>query len=108
MEAAFLKMMMVMKRMMMIMMMMIMMMVRIIMMMMMMTSGSEGEAAALVLPVVLSVLAISFGSYIHGTSIVFADVSQDPSESHFSYKSKLYDFSVSVIVRLLADPICFN
>ena len=107
MEAAFLKMMMVMKMMMMIMMMMIMMMVRIIMMMMM-TSGSEGEAAALALPVVLSVLAISFGSYIHGTSIVFADVSQDPSESRFSYKSKLYGFSVSVIVRLLADPNCFN
>ena len=26
------------------------------------------------LPVVLAVLAISFGSYIHGTSIVFPDV----------------------------------
>lgn len=38
------------------------------------TGGSEEEAAALVLPVVLSVLAISFGSYIHGTSIVFADI----------------------------------
>ena len=36
--------------------------------------GEKGEEEARKLPVVLAVLAISFGSYIHGTSIVFPDV----------------------------------
>ena len=37
------------------------------------TEEKEEEEARKV-PVVLAVLAISFGSYIHGTSIVFPDV----------------------------------
>ena len=60
----------------------------------------EEEEEARTLPVVLAVLAVSFGSYIHGSSIVFPDVRSLPPPSHASLQIALAGIKIAASTAL--------